>query len=486
MPRRPLTGIALKLMAVLLGGALFAACQRAQAPASSSADAAAPITLELWDFPHMPPTLAYLQTAIKTFEQENPGVHVRYTRLPWQDGQQKVTLSVLSGNPPDVCGQVSNNISQFLAQDVLEPLDDAIAPELADFHPSYIDAVSYQDHIYAVPWYKACYAFALNLDLFDRFGVEPPVNGRWTWDEFLVKMKALTRKAPAPDLRLNPDSPASQGAVQYYGIVTNVGLGEYESYSVIYNFGGRVLTRGADGVIQPAVSEPGFIEGLSRLQSLDFTHHVAAPGIGAFTQEQSWKLWKEAGTVACTIQGGWVIAALERANQQQEQANERLTRAGRPQDARKLFRWALAAPPTIDAQTTPVLASSGLGTFVVFKQKDERRRELAKKLALHLVRGEGQRVLRSECVYPSRISAGNPFADDPMIGPVFALFPDALLTPLIPGGERIDRVLQQEIQRALLHVPGTDTPQATALEAARAGADKIQAVLSRAQRRFEK
>jgi len=455
----------------------------------SAGSAAEPITLEFWDFPHMPETLAYLQKAMAQFEVENPGVKIRYTRLPWQDGQQKVTLAVLSGQPPDVCGQVSNNISQFIAQDVLEPLNEALAQELADFYPSYIDAVSFKDQIYAVPWYKACYVMALNLDVFDLFGVEPPVNGRWTWDEFLTKMKALTGQAPLIDNRLNPPqgvNAADRPTANYYGVVTNLGPAEYEAYSVIFNFGGRVLKERPDGTIVSTVAEPEFITGLRQLQALDFTHHVATPGIGAFTQQQSWKLWKEDGTVATTFQGGWVITALKKSNEEQLRANARLEAAGRPQEALKPFRWSLAAPPTMDAGTTPVLASSGLGTFVVFKQEDPRRRELAKKFAMHLVRGEGQRVLRHECVYPSRISAGNPFADDPMIGPVFELFPAAVLTPLVPGGERIDRVLQQEIQKALLRKSGTNEPQQSAEAAARAGDVKIDAVLERAQRRFKK
>lgn len=442
------------------------------------------ITLEFWDFPHMPETLAYLDGALREFEQQNPGVKVRYTRLPWQDGQQKVTLAVLSGEPPDVCGQVSNNISQFVAQDVLEPLNDALAPELEDFHPSYLDAVSFNNTIYSVPWYKACYMLVLNLDVFDKFGVKPPDNGRWTWDEFLASMKATTGMAPPTDYRLHAGSSAPAAAlVKHYGLVTNVGAGEYESYSIMFNFGGRVLQKNAEGDIVCTVDEAPFVTGLRHLQALDFEHGVAVPGIGAFTQVASWSLWKESATVAASFQGGWVVAAMQKSREQQLAANKRLEEAGRPQEARREFRWSVAAPPTIDAETTPVLASSGLGTFVVFKKKDERRRALAIKLALHLVRGKGQEVLRHECVYPSRISAGNPFADDPMLGPVFALFPAAVLTPLVPGGERIDRVLQQEIQRALLR-GGDGKPQVTVEEATRNGASKIEAVLERARRRF--
>lgn len=480
---RFLTGTAQRNTRRLAAAAALCAALMGTEAAAKDAE---PITLDLWDFPHMPETSAYIQTAIADFEKSHPGVTVRYTRLPWQDGQQKITLAVLGGQPPDVCFQVSNNISGFLVQNALEPLTAALQPELADFYESYIDAVSFQNEIYAVPWYKACYVMALNLDVFEKFGVAPPANGRWTWDEFLEKMQALTKVAPPLDDRIHPPTHAPEPPpVQYYGLVTNLGVAEYEAYSIIYNFGGRILRKTPDGQVVTGADGPDFISGLKHLQDLDFRYKVAAPGIGAFTQEQSWKVWKEGGAVAATVQGGWIINAVNTSNREQERSNARLQAAGREQETRKAFRWMLVAPPTVDAKTTPVLASSGLGTFVVFRQKDARRRKLATDLALHLVRGDGQKVLKEECVFPSRKSGGNPFADDPMIGPVFDLFPDAVLTPLVPGGERIDRVFQQEMQRALLRIPGTDKPQATAEEAARAGNAKVNAVLDRARRRFQ-
>jgi ABC-type glycerol-3-phosphate transport system substrate-binding protein len=298
-------------------------------------------------------------------------------------------------------------------------------------------------------------------------------------------MKKLTRKAPPPALHL--DSPKSSSAappVQYYGLVTNCGPMEYECYSLIFNFGGRVLTQQPDGQFACTIDSPQFIDGLQHLQDLDYRYHVAAPGIGAFTQDQSWSLWRDSRSVAATIQGGWIINAMNTANRDILQTNQDRIAAGRPSETILPYKWALAAPPTRDLSTTPILASSGLGTFAVFKQKDSHRRDLAAKLAMFLVRGEGQKILREECVYPSRKSAGNPFADDPMIGPVFALFPDAIMSPLIPGGERIDKVLQQEIQKALLTDPSTGKPQATPAQAARAAKFKIDAVLDRAKRRF--
>lgn len=426
------------------------------------------MTLEFWDFPHLPKTSEYIQRAIARFEQENPGVRIRYTRLPWQDGQQKVALSVNAGRPPDVCGQV--NVSpQFIAQDVLEPLNDYLADDITDIYPSYLDAVTYRGRIYALPWYKACYVMLLNLDLFEQFGVEPPRNGRWTWDEFLEKMRRLT---------------TNRDGRQYYGLVTNLGPVEYEAYSVIFNFGGRVLVKDANGLVNSGVVKTGFAEGLRRLVALEYEHHVAMPGIGAMTQEQSWNVWRDSRTCAASFQGAWCITAVQVANEAVERTNARKMASGRADETIKPVRWMIAAPPS-DGETTPVLGSSGLGTYVVFKQKDPRKRDLAVKFIKALTTGEGQTILKHENVYPSRRSTGNLWAHDPMLGPVFELFPDGVMSPLVPGTERVDKVLQQEVQKALLRDPKTGRPQVTPEQAVKTADEKIRAILDRARRRFE-
>lgn len=448
-------------MAAALFGILISIVSQA-APCASG-----PITLEFWDFPHLPKTSAYIQDTIARFERENPGVRIRYTRLPWQDGQQKVVLSVISGTPPDMCGQV-NVSSQFVSQDVLEPLNDYLHDDIADIYPSYLEGVTYKGKIYALPWYKACYVMLLNLDLFDKFDVAPPEGGRWTYDEFLDKMKALTKTDPATGQK-------------YYGLVTNLGRQEYESYSIIFAAGGRILDRMPDGNYESGLSKPSFLLGLDRLSSLDFTHHVCLPGIGATTQEQSWSTWRDSRTCACTIQGAWCITACEVANEAIEKTNARKRAMGRENEIEKPIRWGLAAPPT-DKGTTTVLGSSGMGTYVVFKQTDARKRDAAVAFIKMLTSGEGQKILKYENCYPSRKSAGNLWAGDPKLGPVFELFPDGIMQPLVPGGDRIDKVLQQEIQKSLLRDPATGKPQVTPEAAIKAADYKVKALLERANR----
>lgn len=454
-------GIALLAVA---GVALISCARRERASAAGS------MTIEFWDFPHLPKTNDHIQETIRRFERENPGVRVRYTKLPWQDGQQKVVLSVNSGRPPDICGQVNVSPS-FIAQDVLEPLNDFLRDDMQDFYPAYLNAVTYKGKVYAIPWYKACYVMILNLDLFDKFGVEPPKGGRWTWDEFAGKMKQLTRYVE-PERR------------QYYGLVTNLGPSEYEAYSFIFNTGGRVIECGADGQAVSGLLSPAFLGGLKRLVSLEYEHRSCMPSMGAMTQEQSWNAWRDNRTCAVTVQGAWCITAIQKSNDAIEKTNARKKAEGRDSEIEKPLRWMIAAPPSNDRDTTPVLGSSGLGTYVVFKQREPGKREMAVKFIKMLTSGDGQKVLKYENVYPSRKSTGNLWADDPSLSPVFQLFADGVMSPLVPGTERIDKALQQEIQKALLRNPSTGAPQVRAEDAVKAADLKVRAILDRARRRF--
>jgi len=459
----------------LCAAALFFTTSLACGTTEDAASSSPRYVIEFWDFPHLPKTNEYIQRAMREFETAHPNVRIRYTKLPWQDGQQKVILSVNSGRPPDVCGQV-NVSSRFIAQDVLEPLEEYLQQDLSDFHEEYIEAVSFGAHIYAVPWYKACYVALLNLDLFERMGVAPPKNGRWTWDEFVEKMKALTKYETSDGQLHDGVAPPELAArvKQYYGLVTNLGPMEYEAYSIIFNAGGRILEKRPDGTVVSGVASEGFLRGVRRLIALEQEYRVAQPRIGAMTQEQSWNVWRDNRTCAVTFQGAWCITAVEVANAAIERTNERKRAAGRLDELEKPIRYAIAAPPH-DAGTTPVLGSSGLGTYVVFRQRDREKRRLCVEFVKFLVSGEGQQVLRYENVYPSRKSTGNLWANDPMLGPVFDLFPQGIISPLVPGTERIDKVLQQEIQRALL---GQVPPE----QAVQRAHEKITAILERARR----
>ena len=88
--------------------------------------------------------------------------------------------------------------------------------ELEDFFPGALEAYTYKGKLYGIPMSMSVHVMLLNLDHFAEAGVEPPENGRWTWDEFVEKAKALTFDSDG------------DGVIDKYGFSTYILPGYYE------------------------------------------------------------------------------------------------------------------------------------------------------------------------------------------------------------------------------------------------------------------
>jgi multiple sugar transport system substrate-binding protein len=130
------------------------------------------------------------------FEDMYPGVTVKIVQTPWAEMGDKLNVAIAGRAWPDIApvdisgGAVSVN---QIKQGVIEPINEHFTKEeLNDFYPNALEAYSYEGKNYGIPSAISVHAMLLNLDIFEEKGVEPPTNGRWTYDEFVEKMEALT------------------------------------------------------------------------------------------------------------------------------------------------------------------------------------------------------------------------------------------------------------------------------------------------------
>lgn len=87
---------------------------------------------------------------------------------------QKFTTRLASGNVPDVVQMDRRYVTQYAAQDLVQPLDACFeAQEVADDHwyESVIDDVRYEDQVWAVPQFYQPPAIILNKTVMDAAGV---------------------------------------------------------------------------------------------------------------------------------------------------------------------------------------------------------------------------------------------------------------------------------------------------------------------------
>jgi multiple sugar transport system substrate-binding protein len=183
--RTLLKGVAGLGLATGLGG-------RAIGHPVSAQDAA---SLEFWDMVWGPPE--YIDTneaLVSRFNEANPDIQVAYRSTPWANWYQTFTTAIGAGTAPDVSTGAAYQAVQFYDQGAVAAVDDVVAAldssgALADFLPSTIERLHYDDHYVAVPWAIDIRILYYRKDLFEAAGVEPPA----TWEDFAAAAAEVTR-----------------------------------------------------------------------------------------------------------------------------------------------------------------------------------------------------------------------------------------------------------------------------------------------------
>jgi multiple sugar transport system substrate-binding protein len=151
-------------------------------------------TLGFWDMVWGPPE--YIDTneaLVSQFNEANPAIQVEYRSTPWANWYQTFTTAIGAGTAPDVSTGAAYQAVQFYDQGAVAAVDDVVAAlessgALADFLPSTIKRLRYDDHYVAVPWAIDIRVLYYRKDLFEAAGVEPPT----TWEDFAAAAAEVT------------------------------------------------------------------------------------------------------------------------------------------------------------------------------------------------------------------------------------------------------------------------------------------------------
>lgn len=127
------------------------------------------------------------------FEKAHPGVKVRFNATngtDWNDFFSKLLTQIAGGNAPDIATVATEGLQLFAAKGLAAPLDDYVkrdASELkeyfADVHPSLVEAMMYQGHLFELPTDFNAGNMFYNSSLFTKAGIETP-SATWTRDDF--------------------------------------------------------------------------------------------------------------------------------------------------------------------------------------------------------------------------------------------------------------------------------------------------------------
>jgi ABC-type glycerol-3-phosphate transport system substrate-binding protein len=138
---------------------------------------------------------AALDAIITDFQKTHADIHIRLKLYPQDAFAMTLAEQASSTDVIDVGSAVPFDGSLLLNLQPMVELDSKFSVD--DFYPAAINPYQNQGQLWAVPKQVDAYMLFYNKRLFDEAGLDYPT-ADWTWDDFLIAAKQLTRAEKTP------------------------------------------------------------------------------------------------------------------------------------------------------------------------------------------------------------------------------------------------------------------------------------------------
>lgn len=164
------------------------------ASSGDTASAGKETTLEFWTIDLKASFGDFFNNLISKYEEENPGVKINWTDIPYDDMQSKLVTAVAGGTAPDVVNMNTQMALNLAGEDALVDLNAAASDEQKSIYIQDLwNSARIGDEVYAFPWYASPDIMFYNKDLFDQAGMEVPT----TFDQALSECEEFYNKTGA-------------------------------------------------------------------------------------------------------------------------------------------------------------------------------------------------------------------------------------------------------------------------------------------------
>ncbi|HHV38630.1 MAG TPA: extracellular solute-binding protein [Tepidimicrobium sp.] len=350
----------------------------------------------------------WLQDRIASFERNNPGIYIELTfkddRVEIEEGMEDI---------PDIVS-VDLDFPDF---NILESLDDYFEKdEWEGFKHQVLKPLTYDKELKAIPVAMSTYALYINLEKFNERGVMPPLNGEWTYEEFVDSLERLTYTS-------------QEDGVYEYGFMAPMGLGDY-------NIWGIMLSDGAE-LINPRRLRYNFygekaIKGLERVIDLKNSYNVVPAVFGVADGDTAWDMFHREQNIAAYIGGSWAVKALDR-----------LYRDG---DG---FNFDVVNFP-IGNKGLPVVLSDGIVSYGVIGSLDPKKTGACVKLLKYLTEDSNQRALEEVGLFTVKREISDMYSDNIKMKRIEKSLAYTEYIPFIDNWKEIKAIIHDELNRAVL------------------------------------
>ncbi|MGG6295880.1 ABC transporter substrate-binding protein [Leptolyngbya sp. AN02str] len=164
-------------------------CSPSQPPQASGNGADGNAEIEFWTMQLQPQFTDYFNELIAKFEQENPGITVKWVDVPWGDMQSKILTAVSAGTAPDVVNLNPDFAAQLAGRNAWLMLDDKVPAEVRDqYLPKIWEASMLDGQTFGLPWYLTTSVAIYNAQLLEQAGVAQPPT---TYEELAAVAKQV-------------------------------------------------------------------------------------------------------------------------------------------------------------------------------------------------------------------------------------------------------------------------------------------------------
>ncbi len=393
-------------------------------------------TIELWDFPRWTEELdktdrfVWAKRKIAEFEKLNPQIKVKFTKLTWKRGAEKLKIAAIGGNYPDVAAGAIPLL--FINENLIEPINDYLTDfDKQDYFPGALDAFKIGEKIYGWPWYMSGQLLFANTSICASAGVELPESGRWTHEEFTRSLEKIKNYMDTGIPVSQSSNSLSHGMEPKYEPLTPKGAypfgvyfqkGETANFPFLLNFGGRWISK--DNKF--AGTSPEIKAAFVWLKSL-IEKGLAPSDSGGRKDKDIWTAFGKEQRIAIAAFGLWGIKALKQS---------------------KIDFQVMHYPQKPGKTGGPFIGTSG---FFVFKKENNSKKDAAMKLAKFLTLAESQKELVKYSQFPTRKSAGNIYEGDPHMSKALNILSEGRTVFSDTRWDKIDEEIEASIQEILLN-----------------------------------
>ncbi|EOD00423.1 extracellular solute-binding protein, family 1 [Caldisalinibacter kiritimatiensis] len=376
--------------------------------------------IEIWDYPRLNVETGsryeWMLDKIRKFEKENPGVYIELRPIDLNKGPIKLEVGLKTGNLPDIA-PVGADFT-FMKEDILEPLDLYLSDkEKQKFKFQALHAVTYDGKMWGMPVMMTTYTMYLNLDLFRQRGVEPPIDGNWTYEEFVEKMKKLTWDSD------------NDSKIDHYGFVSFISPNYYNLWGIILSDGAQIIDENSNKYVFYGDKA---ISGVKKVVDLKKKYKVTPEEFGLISGNKAWDMFNKEQVIAVYPTGSWAVRVLDNAIRKGEG-----------------FNYTIANYPIGDKRI-PVSLNNSVCAYGIFKQEDKGKLDMCVKFLKFISQEKYQEELEDLGVFPAKKGIKDIYENNPKM----KRLEDCLsYTQIIPKHEKwkdIDRILQNQIRLAII------------------------------------